>query len=263
MTGTGTGSWWRGAVLYQIYPRSFMDTNGDGIGDLKGITAKLDHVKSLGVDGVWLSPFFKSPMRDFGYDVSDYRDVDPMFGTLDDFKAVLKAAHERQLKVIIDQVWSHTSSDHAWFQESRQDRTNAEGGLVCLGRSEAGWRAAEQLAGVVRRADMDVGAAAAAVLPAQLPADAAAAELSQSMRCGRRSSMWRGSGCSWAWTGSGWMWRTTMSTTRQLRDNPPSGDPAPALPRNMQLHTYNSNQPETLEFVAQAARADGCAWATR
>src|SRR5689334_19306885 len=116
--------WWRGAVLYQIYPRSFRDSDGDGIGDLKGIAAKLDYVQSLGVDGVWLSPFFRSPMHDFGYDVSDYRDVDPMFGTLADFDALLKAAHERGLKVIIDQVWSHTSSDHPWFQESRQDRTN-------------------------------------------------------------------------------------------------------------------------------------------
>src|SRR5690349_11496721 len=99
--------WWRGAVLYQIYPRSFMDASGDGIGDLKGVTSKLDYVKSLGVNGVWLSPFFKSPMRDFGYDVSDYRDVDPMFGTLADFDALLAAAHERNLKIIIDQVWSH------------------------------------------------------------------------------------------------------------------------------------------------------------
>ena len=82
MAGPGTEDWWRGAVIYQIYPRSFLDANGDGVGDLKGITSKLDYVKALGVDGVWLSPFFKSPMRDFGYDVSDYREVDPLFGSL-------------------------------------------------------------------------------------------------------------------------------------------------------------------------------------
>ena len=116
--------WWRGAVIYQIYPRSFLDSNGDGIGDLKGITAKLDYVKSLGVDGFWISPFFKSPMKDFGYDVSDYRDVDPMFGTLDDFDALVARAHELDLKVIIDQVYSHTSDRHAWFEESRQSRDN-------------------------------------------------------------------------------------------------------------------------------------------
>ncbi|APX94052.1 alpha-glucosidase [Halomonas sp. 1513] len=116
--------WWRGGVIYQIYPRSFMDANGDGIGDLKGITDKLDYVASLGVDGIWLSPFFTSPMLDFGYDVSDYRGVDPMFGSLDDFKALLEKAHSLGLKVMIDQVISHSSDQHPWFQESRADRTN-------------------------------------------------------------------------------------------------------------------------------------------
>lgn len=117
--------WWRGAVVYQIYPRSFADTNGDGIGDLKGITAHLDHVASLGVDAVWLSPFYPSPMKDFGYDVADYCDVDPVFGTLADFEALLTKAHDLGLKVIVDQVWSHTSDQHPWFQASRQDRTNS------------------------------------------------------------------------------------------------------------------------------------------
>lgn len=117
--------WWRGGVIYQIYPRSFMDSNGDGVGDLPGIFQKLDHVASLGgIDAIWISPFFKSPMKDFGYDVSSYRDVDPVFGTLDDFHRVLGRAHELGLKVIIDQVWSHTSDEHLWFKESRQNRTN-------------------------------------------------------------------------------------------------------------------------------------------
>ena len=116
--------WWRGAVIYQIYPRSFFDTNGDGIGDLKGIARKLDYVASLGVDGIWISPFFKSPMEDFGYDVSDYRDVDSIFGTLNDFDAVVARAHEFGLKVVIDQVYSHTSNQHVWFEESRQSRDN-------------------------------------------------------------------------------------------------------------------------------------------
>src|SRR5689334_11188221 len=110
--------WWRGAVMYQIYPRSFLDTNGDGIGDLAGITAKLDHIADLGVDGIWISPFFTSPMKDFGYDVSDYRDVDPMFGTLADFDRLVEKAHALGLKVIIDQVISHTSDQHPWFTES-------------------------------------------------------------------------------------------------------------------------------------------------
>ena len=116
--------WWRGGVIYQIYPRSFADSNGDGIGDLPGITARLDHVASLGVDCIWLSPFFKSPMKDFGYDISDYRDVDPMFGSVDDFRALVVRAHALGLKVMIDQVLSHTSDQHPWFRESRAGRDN-------------------------------------------------------------------------------------------------------------------------------------------
>ncbi len=116
--------WWRGAVIYQIYPRSFSDSNADGIGDLPGITANLDYVASLGVDAIWLSPFFTSPMRDFGYDISDYCDVDPIFGTLRDFDRLLKTAHALGLKVVIDQVYSHTSDQHPWFRQSRESRGN-------------------------------------------------------------------------------------------------------------------------------------------
>ncbi|APL94548.1 DUF3459 domain-containing protein [Sphingobium indicum] len=118
--------WWRGAAIYQIYPRSFADSNGDGIGDLPGITAHLPYVASLGVDAIWLSPFFRSPMRDFGYDVSDYCDVDPIFGTLADFDALVARAHELGLRVVIDQVWAHTSDEHGWFAESRSSRDNAK-----------------------------------------------------------------------------------------------------------------------------------------
>ncbi|HET7314777.1 alpha-glucosidase [Salinisphaera sp.] len=116
--------WWRGAVIYQIYPRSFLDTNGDGVGDLAGAADKLDYIAALGVDAVWLSPFFRSPMADFGYDVSDYRDVDPLFGSLDDFDRLVERAHALGLRVIIDQVLSHTSDAHPWFTESRADRVN-------------------------------------------------------------------------------------------------------------------------------------------
>jgi alpha-glucosidase len=125
MTGN-KADWWRGAVIYQIYPRSFQDSTGDGSGDLAGITARLRHVASLGVDAVWLSPFFKSPMADMGYDVSDYCAVDPMFGTLEDFDALVAEAHRLGLKVIIDQVLSHTSDQHPWFVESRKSRDNAK-----------------------------------------------------------------------------------------------------------------------------------------
>lgn len=116
--------WWKGAVIYQIYPRSFQDTNGDGIGDLRGIINRLDYINDLGVDAVWISPFFKSPMKDFGYDISDYRDIDPLFGNLADFDELIAEAHKRDIKIIIDQVLSHTSDQHPWFQASRENKDN-------------------------------------------------------------------------------------------------------------------------------------------
>jgi alpha-glucosidase len=116
--------WYRDAIIYQVYPRSFLDTNGDGVGDLPGITAKLDYIASLGVDIVWISPYFKSPMKDFGYDISDYCDVDPLFGTLADFDVMIAKAHSLGLKIMIDQVMAHTAEDHPWFKESRASRDN-------------------------------------------------------------------------------------------------------------------------------------------
>ncbi|MCC2971021.1 alpha-amylase family glycosyl hydrolase [Massilia sp. IC2-476] len=127
MTPTSTTdnpNWWKEAIIYQVYPRSFLDTNGDGVGDLPGITDKLDYIASLGVDIVWLSPFFKSPMKDFGYDIADYCDVDPLFGTLADFDKLIAKAHSLGLKIMIDQVMSHTADTHPWFVESRKNRDN-------------------------------------------------------------------------------------------------------------------------------------------
>ena len=117
--------WWRGAFLYQIYPRSFQDSNGDGIGDLAGVTRRLDYVQQLGVDAIWISPFFPSPMKDFGYDVSDYRGIDPIFGRLEDFQCLLAESHRRGLAVLIDLVLSHSSDQHPWFLESQASRENA------------------------------------------------------------------------------------------------------------------------------------------
>jgi alpha-glucosidase len=116
--------WWREAIIYQVYPRSYLDTNGDGVGDIPGITAKLDYIASLGVNIVWLSPYFKSPMKDFGYDISDYCDVDPLFGSLADFDAMVAKAHGLGLKIMIDQVMAHTADAHPWFAESRSSRDN-------------------------------------------------------------------------------------------------------------------------------------------
>jgi alpha-glucosidase len=117
-------AWWRGAVVYHIYPRSFLDTSGNGVGDLAGITRRLDYIASLGVDAIWISPFVKSPMLDFGYDVSDYLSVDPLFGTMEDFETLVAQAHARGLRVLMDQVLSHTSDAHPWFLESRESRDN-------------------------------------------------------------------------------------------------------------------------------------------
>jgi alpha-glucosidase len=247
---TPADTWWRGAVLYQIYPRSFMDASGDGVGDLAGVTAKLDYVKSLGVDGIWLSPFFKSPMRDFGYDVADYRAIDPMFGTLEDFDALLAAAHARNLKVIIDQVWSHSSSDHAWFQQSRMDRTNDKADwYVWADPTPAGappnnwqaWFGGPTWTWEPRRRQYylhnflstqpDLNLRNPAVQDAVL--DIARFWLDRGVDGFRLDVV------------------NYYIQDAQLRDNPPSGDPAPALPRNMQLHVYNSNQPETLDFLVR------------
>lgn len=117
--GATPNPWWANAVVYQVYPRSFQDTNGDGIGDLKGITSRLDYLADLGVDVVWLSPVYKSPQDDNGYDISDYQDIDPLFGTLEDMDELLAEAHKRGLKIVMDLVVNHTSDEHAWFQASR------------------------------------------------------------------------------------------------------------------------------------------------
>jgi alpha-glucosidase len=123
-TGARETRWWQRAVIYQVYPRSFQDSNDDGIGDLAGVTRRLPYLKELGVDAIWLSPIFPSPMRDFGYDISAYTDIDPVFGTLGDFDVLVAAAHDWKLKVLLDLVPNHTSDQHPWFAESRSSRDN-------------------------------------------------------------------------------------------------------------------------------------------
>jgi alpha-glucosidase len=242
--------WWRGAVLYQIYPRSFMDSDGDGVGDLKGIASKLDYVKSLGVDGVWLSPFFRSPMRDFGYDVSDYRDVDPVFGSLADFDALLKGAHARNLKVVIDQVWSHTSSVHDWFRASRQDRTNQKADWYVWadpkpdGSPPNNWQAwfdGPAWTWEPRRGQYYLHN----FLPTQ--PDLNLRNVAVRSAIFETARFWIDRGV------DGFRLDVVNYYIHdaRLRDNPPSGVASPALPRDMQIHQYNSNQPETLDFIVR------------
>src|SRR5690606_12417083 len=114
--------WWRSGTVYQIYPRSYADSDGSGVGDLEGVRQRLDHLAWLGVDAIWLSPFYRSPMADFGYDVADFCDVDPLFGDLDGFDRLLADAHRAGIKVVVDLVPNHTSDQHPWFQASRRSR---------------------------------------------------------------------------------------------------------------------------------------------
>ncbi|MDH4063243.1 MAG: alpha-amylase family glycosyl hydrolase, partial [Acidobacteriota bacterium] len=123
--GAIASPWWQRGVVYQIYPRSFQDANADGLGDLPGIVARLEYLQELGVDAIWLSPIYPSPMADFGYDVADYTGIDPIFGTLADFDRLVEAAHARGLKVILDFVPNHSSSEHPWFREARRSRASA------------------------------------------------------------------------------------------------------------------------------------------
>lgn len=241
--------WWRGAVIYQIYPRSFSDRNNDGIGDLAGIAAKLKYVADLGVDAIWLSPFFPSPMKDFGYDVSDYCGVDPMFGTLEDMDRLLAEAHRLNLKVIIDQVYSHTSDKHPWFEESRSSRDNAKADwyvwadprpdgtppnnwLAVFGGPAWDWepRRCQYYFHNFLTEQPDLNFHNPAVRKAVL--DVAEFWLDRGVD-GFRIDV-----------------ANFFCHDPQLRDNPPFPHPHPVKPYWMQRQVYTRNQPETLSFVA-------------
>jgi alpha-glucosidase len=247
--------WWRGAVIYQIYPRSFQDSNGDGIGDLRGIVERLPYIASLGVDAIWISPFFTSPMKDFGYDVSDYCDVDPMFGTLADFDAVIAAAHKLGIKILIDLVLSHSSDLHPWFVESRSSRDNARANwyvwsdpkpdgtppnnwLSIFGGSAWAWdttRCQYYLHNFLT-SQPDLNFHEPAVQDALL--DVTRFWLERGVDGFRLDTI------------------NFYVHDRQLRDNPPlpperrNASIAPAVnPYNHQEHLYDKNQPENLDFL--------------
>ena len=130
-------AWWKSAVIYQIYPRSFCDSNGDGIGDLQGIISKLDYLKELGIDAIWLSPVYRSPQDDNGYDISDYQDIDPLFGTLEDMDQLIAEAKKRGIRIIMDLVLNHSSDEHPWFLEAKKAGTIPITTTTC---GETAWR---------------------------------------------------------------------------------------------------------------------------
>jgi len=249
MTGENE-EWWRGAVIYQIYPRSFLDTNGDGIGDLPGITERLAYVASLGVDGIWISPFFPSPMKDFGYDVADYTGIDPMFGTLEDFDRMLGEAHRLGLKVIIDQVYSHSSDLHPWFTESRRSRDNPKADwyvwadpkedgtppnnwLAVFGGPSWDWdtRRQQYYLHNFLKEQPDLNVHNPEVQEAIL--DAAAFWLDRGVD-GFRLDV-----------------ANFFMHDLQLRDNPPYAHPNPVKPYWLQRQIYSRTRPENLAFVAR------------
>jgi alpha-glucosidase len=247
--------WWRGAVIYQIYPRSFQDSDGDGIGDLNGIVDRLPYIASLGVDGVWISPFFTSPQRDFGYDVSDYCDVDPMFGTLEDFDRVIETAHELGLKVMIDLVLSHTSSEHPWFVESSSSRDNPKADWYVWADAKPDGTPPNNWLSVFGGSawTWDPGRCQYFLhnfLPTQPDLNLHNEEVVQALLDVERFWLDRGV--------DGFRLDTInfYYADRHLRDNPPlapelrNDSIAPAVnPYNYQEHLYSKNQPENLEFL--------------
>ncbi len=242
--------WWKGAVIYQIYPRSFLDTNGDGIGDLQGILQGLDHIASLGVDGIWISPFFTSPMADYGYDVADFCGVDPIFGTLADFDAVVEKAHALGLKVIIDQVYSHTSDHHDWFIESRSSRDNARADWYVWADPKADGSPPNNWQSVFGGPSWEWDARRGQYyfhnfLKEQPDLNLYNEEVQDALIAAGRFWLDRGV------DGFRLDALNFSMHDRALRNNPPSGVSAheATRPFDMQIHKYNMSQPEIVGFI--------------
>jgi alpha-glucosidase len=246
--------WWRGAIVYQIYPLSFLDADGDGAGDLAGATAKLDYVASLGVDAIWLSPFYPSPMKDFGYDVSDYRNVDPIFGSLAQFDALLERARALGLKVIIDQVWSHTSNRHPWFIESAQGRLGPKADWYVWADAEPdgappnNWLATfggPSWSWSSRRSQYYLHN----FLPEQPDLNFWNPQVQDAILDVARFWLDRGV------DGFRLDVVNCLVHDRDLRDNPPAQNPpAAATPTQRQRHLFDRSRPETLDFVRRLRR---------
>ena len=242
--------WWQTAVIYQVYPRSFQDSNGDGTGDLQGIAQRLDYLVALGITALWISPIYPSPMADFGYDVADYTGVDSLFGTLADFDALLAAAHARGLKLILDFVPNHTSDQHPWFLASRSSRTNPK-------RDWYLWRDPAQDHGVPNNWQSNFGGPAwtfdeataqyycHSFLPQQPDLNWRNPEVRRAMLSAMK--FWLDKGVDGFRMDVLWL----LIKDDQFRDNPPNPDYSGGNTLGSVLPTYTANQPETLEIVYQ------------
>ncbi|NNL35872.1 MAG: alpha-glucosidase [Silicimonas sp.] len=245
--------WWRHAVIYQVYPRSFQDDNGDGVGDLAGITRRLDHIASLGVDVVWLSPVFTSPQKDMGYDISDQCDIDPLFGSLDDFDDLLARTHELGLKLIVDQVPSHTSDQHPWFVASRASRDNPKSDWYVWADAKPDGSPPNNWLSVFggpawtwdpRRRQYYLHSFLASQPQMNFHNPEVVEATLETMR------FWLDRGVDGFRLDS----INYPFHDEQLRDNPPKDDATPddwVNPYNVQRHIYDKSRPETLEFLEQ------------
>jgi alpha-glucosidase len=247
-------SWWQKGIVYQIYPRSFQDSTGDGVGDLPGITRRLPYLEWLGIDAIWISPFYPSPMADFGYDVSDYRDVHPMFGTLADFDRLVEEAHRRGIRVIVDYVPNHSSDRHPWFLESRSSRDNAK-------RDWYIWRDPAPDGGPPNNWLSNFGGPAwtwdeatgqffsHAYLPEQPDLNWRNPEVRRAMLEVLRFWLDRGV------DGFRLDALRQIGKDAEFRDNPPNPDWRPEMgPYKRLLPTRSADRPETLEYVAEMRR---------
>lgn len=245
-----TPLWWQRGVIYQIYPRSYQDSNSDGIGDLPGIVRRLDYVQQLNVDAVWLSPIYPSPMHDFGYDVADYVGIHPMFGTMEDFDRLLAEVHRRDMKLILDLVPNHTSHEHPWFVESRSNRENPRRDWYIWrdpapdGGPPNNWRSF--FGGPAWTLDSATGQYYLhQFLPQQPELNYRNPDVRQALRETMR--FWLDRGVDGFRIDVIWL----MIKDEQLRDNPPNPDWDGKNPHDSQLHVYSANRPEVHDLIRE------------
>lgn len=242
------GEWWRGGVIYQVYPRSFLDTSGSGEGDLDGVLARIDYIARLGVDAIWLSPLYPSPMHDSGYDVSAYCDIDPRYGNLADFDAVVAAAHRHGIHVIIDQIYSHSSDQHAWFEESRSSRTAPKSDWYVWADPQPDGTPPNNWLSVFRGPAWSWDTRRCQYylhnfLPQQPDLDLRNPEVQDAILDVARFWLDRGV------DGLRLDVANFFVCDAALRDNPPASDPDRRRPYRYQRHLYDKSRPETLGFL--------------